>query len=138
RISPDLAEKLDVPEEHDREPRAVEKLTEVRPAKAALGEKVEREHRVDDGGAPDDERAEQHDAAEERSDRPGTRPPPLAGLNDREREQNERDRDDDPSDGVGEPGTSRLARLVQQPRPEHRDGDPDRDVEDEHRAPTPR
>src|SRR4029077_15090512 len=138
RVTPDLAEKLDVPEKHDREARAVEKLTEGRPAKAALGEEVEREHRVRDGGATSGERAEQHDSAEERSDGPGTRPPPRAGLNDRKREENERDGDDDRPDGVGQPRTVRLARLVQQPPSEDRDGDADRNVDDEHRAPTPR
>src|SRR5207253_5739777 len=71
RVTPDLAEKLDVPKKHDREARAVEKLTEVRPAKPALGKEVEREHRVRDGGAPSGERAEQHDSAEERSHGPG-------------------------------------------------------------------
>src|SRR4029077_768773 len=121
RIPPDVAEKLDVAEKHDREPRAVEELTEVRPTKLALGKEVEREHRIDGGGAPGDERAEHHQTAEKRSDGPGTRPSPLAGLNEREREENERDRDDDRSDGVGQPRTFRLARLIQQPRPEDRD-----------------
>src|SRR6266478_7893870 len=74
RITPDVAEKLDVPEKHDREPRAIEELTEVRPAKAALGEEIEGEHRIDDGGAPGDERAEHHESGEESSDGPGTRP----------------------------------------------------------------
>ena len=115
RVTPDLAEKLDVPKKHDREPRAVEKLTEVRPAEAGLGEEVECEHRVRNGGAPSGEHAEQHDTAEERSDGPGTRPPPRAGLDDRKREENERDCDDDRPDGVGQPRTVRLARLVQQP-----------------------
>src|SRR3989442_1315607 len=138
RVTPDLAEKLNVPEKHDREARAVEKLTEVRPAEAALGEEVEREHRVRDGGAPSGERAEQHDSAEERSHGPGTRPPPRAGLNDREGEENERDGDDNRPDGVGQPRTVRLARLVQQPPSEDRDGDADRNVDDEHGAPTPR
>src|SRR6266478_9193048 len=138
RITPDVAEKLDIPEKHDREPRAIEELTEVRPAKAALGEEIEGEHRIDDGGAPGDERAEHHESGEESSDGPGTRPSPCVGLNDREREEDEPDRDDDRSDGVGQPGTFRLPRLVQQPRPEDRDRDADRDAEDEHRAPAPR
>src|SRR5258705_9318377 len=138
RVTPDLAEKLDVPEKHDREPRAVEKLAEVRPAEPALGEEVEREHRVRDGGAPSGERGEQHDSAEERSHGPGTRPPPRAGLNDREGEENERDGDDNRPDGGGQPRTVRLARLGQQPPSEDRDGDADRNVDDEHRAPTPR
>src|SRR5262249_759602 len=138
RETPDLAEKLDVPEKHDREPRAVEKLTEVRPPKAGLGEEVEREHRVRDGGAPSGERAEEHDSAEERSDGPGTRPPPRAGLNDRKREENERDGDDDRPDGVGQPRTARLARLTQHPPAEARGGDADRTVDDAPRAPPPR
>src|SRR5207244_5335914 len=65
RVTPDLAEKLDVAEKHDREARAVEKLTEVRPAEAALGEEVEREHRVRDGGGRSGERAEQTDSDED-------------------------------------------------------------------------
>src|SRR5262249_34367587 len=128
RVPPDLAEKLNVPEKHDREARAVEKLAEVRPAKPALGEEVEREHRVRYGGASSGERAEQHDGAEERSDGPGTRPSPRAGLHDRKREKNERDGDDDRADGVGQPRTVRLARLVQQPPSEDRDGGADRNV----------
>ena len=138
RVTPDLAEKLDIPKKHDREARAVEKLTEVRPAEAALGEEVEREHRVRDGGALSGERAEQHDSAEERSTVRVLDRPPRAGLNDREGEENERDGDDNRPDGVGQPRTIRLARLVQQPPSEDRDGDADRNVDDEHRAPTPR
>src|SRR5262249_55055099 len=138
RVSPDLAEKLNVPEKHDREARAVEKLTEVRPAKAALGEEVECEHRVRDGGAPSGERAEQHDSAEERSDGPGTRPPPRAGLHDRKREENERDGDAARPGGVGHPQPAGRARLAQQPPPKDRDGDADRNVDDDPRAPPPR
>src|SRR5205823_7418016 len=107
-------------------------------SKAALGEELEREHRIRHGGAPGDECADQRETAGERAEGPQIPPSPLVGLNDPERDEDDRDRDGRGADEIGQTGAFRLARLVEEARSEDRRHDADRNVDDEDRAPAPR
>jgi hypothetical protein len=134
RVAPDAREEEHVAEEECVEAEREDEQPGIGDREGADAKQAELEHGRRMPARAPDKGGQEHGGGRERADHPGGAPAPLRPLDDAERKRADPDSEQDDADRIREQGLRVAALAEDAPRGDEH-GQPDRQVDEEHRPP---